>query len=286
LDTVTSLDVDNQSLWWHIQLASEIAQVLQERKYRLIFLTSESLDGERLAQMARTRAADGFILPQIHLTDPRVQALRDASAPFVTIGRPRGHKEIPWVDADTSGGAEMAAYHLLDLGHRDILYIGWSGVGARYGHSYQVHRGIRAAFRRRDVPWPDALTHYVRHDTSAAGHYAMADALDREISFTAVITSSDALGVGVLYTLWERGYRVPDEMSVFSCSDSAATALAYPALSTLQLPRTEMGQAAVKALLEQIEGSTLPVSHTLLPTSLTIRQSTGPAPPGRRRARP
>ncbi len=282
-DVVTISDYHNQAVWWHIQLAADIAQFLQKKGYRLMFQASTSLDGAQLVQMARTRAADGFILPQIHLVDPRVQALRAAGLPFVAIGRPYKHEEVSWVEADNTGGAAMAAVHLLDLGHRDVLYIGWSGVAARYGHSYRLRLGIKDAFRRRGLPWSASLTRYVKQDSSAAGHDAVADALERELPFTAVMTSSDALGNGVLYGLLERGYRVPDDVSVFSCSDSAVVSLSYPALSTLQLPRAEMGQATVELLLQHIEGRATRVTHVLLPTSLNLRQSTGSAAPGGRR---
>jgi DNA-binding LacI/PurR family transcriptional regulator len=285
LDAVTVSDVDNQALWWHIQMAADISHVLEERDYRLIFHASTTLDGERLVQMARTRASDGFILPQIHLADPRPKALRAADVPFVTIGRPYRHREVNWIDADTTGGAAMAVEHLLDLGHRDILYVGWSGVSARYGHTYRVRLGIQDAFRRRDLPWSESLTSYVKQDSSAAGKQAVAEALDLELPFTAVMTGSDALGIGVLFALTERGYQIPDDVSVFSCSDSAAVALAYPPLSTLELPRAQMGKAAVEVLLQQIDGYAPSVAHILLPTSLNIRQSTGPVAPGGRRVR-
>jgi LacI family transcriptional regulator len=86
----------------------------------------------------------------------------------------------------------------------------------------------------------------------------------------------------MLTRLRERGVRVPADISVVGCDDIFGADFCHPPLTTLTAPIERAGQVAVAMLLARLnEGSATVVrQHVVLPTHLTVRDSTGPVPAG------
>src|SRR5204863_6706970 len=79
--------------------------------------------------------------------------------------------------------------------------------------------------------------------------------------------------------LRDRGYRVPEDLSVVGFDDIALAAYVDPPLTTVHLPAHELGLAAGRALLDRIAHREV-AERTLLPTELVVRSSTAPAAGG------
>jgi LacI family transcriptional regulator len=106
---------------------------------------------------------------------------------------------------------------------------------------------------------------------------------------TACIAFNDLIAIGMLTRLRERGVRVPEDMSVVGCDDIFGADFCNPPLTTMTSPIERAGRVAVSMLLAELGG--LPADHSgerigdtaVLPTHLTVRGSTGPAPTDRSR---
>lgn len=86
------------------------------------------------------------------------------------------------------------------------------------------------------------------------------------------------MALGAIRAARTRGLRVPDDVSVVGYDDSPLIAFTDPPLTTIRQPVDSMAQAAVSALLGQIQGTASPRSELLFRTELVVRESTGPAP--------
>jgi LacI family transcriptional regulator len=86
----------------------------------------------------------------------------------------------------------------------------------------------------------------------------------------------------MLGRLRERGTRVPEDLGIVGCDDIFGADFCHPPLTTLTAPIERAGRVAVSMLLSRLSigaGAAAPMRKTvLLPTYLTIRDSTGPAP--------
>ena len=102
-------------------------------------------------------------------------------------------------------------------------------------------------------------------------------------AFTAMFASSDISAMGAIRALRESGVGVPEDVSVVGFDDIQSAAFQNPGLTTVRQPLREMGRAAAEILVKRINrpGSELHDTHTLEP-ELVIRETTGPAPAGRR----
>ena len=166
--------------------------------------------------------------------------------------------------------ARLATQHLLDLGHRRILFL--------------MRRG-RRTIERRFEGWQDALRE--RRLDSAGLEMEVADWLPdlaadaitarieaRGLDFTAVLAAGDSLAVGAMLGLQRAGYRVPADISVMGMDDLPQAAFQNPPLTTMHIPMREIGAAALNLLLEDLGGMNLPPRRVEFACHIVKRQST------------
>ena len=117
--------------------------------------------------------------------------------------------------------------------------------------------------------------------TLEGGQAAATALLDRGCS--AVVCASDMMALGAIRAARQRGMSVPTDVSVIGFDDSPLIAFTDPPLTTIRQPVTAMGQAAVRALLEEIGGTPAPHTEFVFLPELVVRGSTASIPYGSRR---
>jgi LacI family transcriptional regulator len=203
------------------------------------------------------------------------------------------------VCADDLGGGYAAAAHLLDLGHRHLIFfanefkqmIGYPVFGY---HAFQRSAGYRKAFQERGLN-PDECLHFrslgilalsdEREQATVPLTYKMAQmappllaALREHPEITGVLAPNDQYALQAIDALVQEGYRVPEDISVvgFDDTDPWLDGQQQNQLTTITLPLEALGEQAAALIINQIlHNATRNISITL-PVSLTIRGSTGP----------
>lgn len=212
---------------------------------------------------------DGAILAASRLTDRHLTALAE-EVPLVAINRQT--RGVANVFIDTPTGVEQAVGHLASLGHRTIVYA--SGPET----SWSNERRWRALVRSAEHYQVEAR----RVGPFAPRQYAGAAAADAVLhaGATACIAFNDLLAIGMLARFRERGVDVPGEVSLVGCDDIFGADFCNPPLTTLTAPIEQAGRTAVAMLLARLDENATPVGRqaATLPTHLTVRASTGPAP--------
>ena len=190
--------------------------------------------------------------------------------PVVVINADAGPR-LAQVLADDAMGTALAVDHLVDLGHRHLLYLG-PDVGR---HPSIAARGISGSIARLAGRDGENGEDQVRREIATAG--AAGDG-----PVTGLVAYNHWLARVALRACVAQG--VPRDASVISCDDVGALTYAIPALSAVRVPVHEMATAATDLLVACIEGRQRPqaVRNVLIGT-LVARESTGPAGPGRRR---
>ncbi|GAB7127686.1 LacI family DNA-binding transcriptional regulator [Silvimonas sp. JCM 19000] len=191
--------------------------------------------------------------------------------------RPEQPPALPSIAVDFYRAGEIAAEHLLALGHRQIGAV----VGSeRNGNHIWRYRGFADAVARAGVT--DLAQHSVfGHDTIEAGHDAARTLLSAPSRPTAIFVSNDLPAIGVLQTAADMGLRVPSDVSVIGITDINLAHQIRPSLSTVAVPTQEAAEMAVNLLLSLIKGAPGDGARPMLATSkprLVARDSTGPAP--------
>jgi DNA-binding LacI/PurR family transcriptional regulator len=244
-------------------------QELKPAGYTPMLLDTEESEELEDAMLLRLRASyDGAIIAASRLTDRRLAELA-GHMPLVAINRQT--RGVPNVFIDTPAGVDQAVEHLVSHGHRAIAYA--SGPPTSWPNERRWRAFTRAA-ARRGVETARVGPFSPRQNQGAAA----ADAV-LNTGATACLAFNDLLAIGMLARFAERGLRVPEDVSVVGCDDIFGADFCHPPLTTITAPITQAGRASVSLLLAQLELGTAATRRTVtLPTHLTIRASTGPAP--------
>lgn len=156
---------------------------------------------------------------------------------------PQGRR-VPSVTVDYARVAGVIAGRLLDEGHREIAFI----TGSRRVFTSLEHvAGLRAALETRGLRLDERLVLYGDF-TERDGYECCRELLSRGRPFTGVCAGSDTIAIGVLHALSEAGRRVPDDVSVIGVGDIPPARYMAPPLTTLRIPRYEMGVRAVEII--------------------------------------
>ncbi|WP_035053145.1 LacI family DNA-binding transcriptional regulator [Andreprevotia chitinilytica] len=190
--------------------------------------------------------------------------------------RPEQPPELPSIAVDFYRAGEIAAEHLLELGHRHVGAI----VGSeRNGNHIWRYRGFCDAMARAGVT--DVAEHTCfGHDTIEAGHDAAERLLTGPKKLSAIFVTNDLPALGVLQTAVDLGLKVPTDLSVIGITDIQLARQIRPALSTVAVPTQEAAEMAVNLLLSLIKGTPRTGQPPMLVTSvprLVVRSSSGPA---------
>jgi LacI family transcriptional regulator len=227
------------------------------------------------ARALATAGRQAAIVVTSELAAADLTALSRARMPVVVIdplNLPRA--EVTSVGSTNFAGGLAATQHLLDLGHRQIAYLG--GPAAAACNQARKH-GYRGAMDAEGAPVPDDYVRTGRfsYEHGIAGGAAL---LDLPQPPTAVFAGSDETALGVIEAARNRGLRIPEDLSVVGFDDTPVARLAAPPLTTVRQPLREMGAVAVRTALRLAAGEREYSHHVELATELVVRRSTAPPP--------
>lgn len=198
---------------------------------------------------------------------------------LVLCGRPPllSRPDVLSVEYDNFGGGYSVTRHLIELGHRRILFV----TATTQGNTTGLPRlnGYRAALAASDLPIFEELIVEGNEFTAKSGYEAVQRALEAGTRFTAVVAVTDVVAIGALRALREAHINVPEQVSLTGFDDDPFVSDLTPALTTVKIPFHEVGQVTTRLALDQSGQSGF--KHVVLPVEVVVRQSTGPAPDDR-----
>ena len=217
----------------------------------------------------------------------RYRTLLARPLPIVMINGYAPGIPAPFVSCDDRESAELAVAHLVALGHRRIGLI--TGPD-RFVPVQRKVAGYKAAMGRLTDITSDELTELTELSLFGVegGEAAAGRLIERGV--TGLVCGSDLMALGAIRAARQRGLSVPGDISVVGYDDSPLMAFTDPPLTTVRQPVAAMAVAAVRALVDEINGHPSPNSEYLFRPELVVRGSTAvtrPAdPPKRQRPAP
>jgi DNA-binding LacI/PurR family transcriptional regulator len=252
---------------------AELIQGLGElcEEHDLTMLLVPPLDGS-LEGAIRQASVDGFISLGLSPDDRALDMLDRIGIPTVLVDS-EASPTHPAVNVDDTGGAEAAARHLLELGHRNLAIIVLPPTRSQVAYTPTAARrlaGYRAALTQSDAPAPHVVTAGI---SMAAGARAFETLPKGSHRPTGVLAMSDVAAIGLMSAAQSAGMRVPEDLSVVGYDDLPMSSWTNPALTTVRQPIVEKGRMAARLLIQRMKGKTVD-SPRPLSTSLVIRHST------------
>lgn len=233
--------------------------------YHVVFSTLRDHNFPRCVQEKRV---DGLILLGTDVDESLLRPLGER-LPIVLVDH-----HVPGlasVMGDNVGGAFSAIQHLIAHGHRKIAFI----VETLNDPNFRARfAGYRKALKQHGLQFDERLV--VESNWQEGFRYADVERLfhDKDAP-SAVFAANDYMAVGTVMGLIKAGLRVPHDVAVIGFDDASWATIVDPPLTSVHVPRVEMGKVAAQRLLRMLSGAERREGLTLLPTSLTIRASCG-----------
>jgi LacI family transcriptional regulator len=253
---------------------SEVARGVEHATYAEdynVFLcnTEEDVEREKAVLLSLTeKLVDGIIICSSRLDqDDLRDSLRYFSAQ-VLVNRVLEDSSAAGLLSDDANGVRAAVRHLISRGHRAIGML----AGPERSFSGQVRLGgflgaLSDAGIVCDPDWVQNCAPMV--DTSQE---AAVDLLTRHPQLTALVCFNDLVAVGAMKACASLGRSVPEDVAIVGFDDIPLAELVTPPLTTIHVPRYELGQLAGKTVLAQIRGEKSR-NERVLPVEFIVRGS-------------
>jgi DNA-binding LacI/PurR family transcriptional regulator len=217
-----------------------------------------------------SRQVDGIVIINswLHTFNDPIYSMQDR--PFVFVNRVFGNCMRNCVGPGDRYGARLATQHLVDLGHQRIGYI--NGM-ADWLEAQNRLLGYQDILAENGLPVDAALIQQGDWGVES-GYQAACRLMGLSERPTAVFAANDIMALGAIYAFQEVGLKIPGDMAIVGYDDRDFAEWIRPPLTTIRMPSFEMGQAAARLLLDQINGDELE-DATQIPGKLIIRKSCG-----------
>lgn len=242
----------------------------RRRGYHLIVSGSHSNRDDMAAVVRAMRGrVDGLLLMSPELA---VDGILEQLPPMPVVTVNTQAKRCASIRIDNCGGSHAVVRHLSRLGHRRVAFI--SGPVVNVDAAERL-RGFRESSKAEAISASPDLE--IAGDFSeASGYTAGWKILEMKPRPTAIFAANDAMAVGALFALREKGVRVPDDIALVGFDDIPIARYVTPRLTTVTVAISELGRRAFELLLDSIGNkSTRRPPRETLSTTLVVRESCG-----------
>ncbi|MEU6713321.1 LacI family DNA-binding transcriptional regulator [Nonomuraea sp. NPDC046802] len=191
----------------------------------------------------------GILITPVEMESPYLEELAARGTPVVLVDSPATGLQCS-VAVDDRLGGQIAGAHLIERGHRRIIFVGGPPSIKQVADR---HAGVTSAVAAADGA-AELLTRSAPALTVAEGraigeHLAGLPAEERP---TAAFCANDMMALGLLQAMATHGLRVPDDLAIIGYDDIDFAAAAAVPLSSIRQPRELLGRTAIDLLLEEV----------------------------------
>ncbi|MCH6267260.1 LacI family DNA-binding transcriptional regulator [Neobacillus citreus] len=251
-----------------------IRDTLTNQDYTLISITKDELENESLLHKTiHDLGIEGLLL--IDRIDDSLIDYIQKTIPVVGLDFFYTNKNIAIVDYDRKEAIKTVVKHLISQGHREIGFIG-GGANETYKdlHDESRFKGFQAAMDEAGLA--------MRQEWVLNTKWKMENSYDEMNQLiqnnpghlpTAMVCASDMMAIAAMRAAIENELRIPEDIAFFGVDNIEMGKYSSPPLSTVDIPKYEMGKMAAKTIMEIVEEKvTLPIK-LILPFELVIRES-------------
>ena len=230
--------------------------------------TTQDLD---LLQTGFAQNVSGFVVANDGDIPPdMVMQIKIPNVPVVLIETYIEGQALPAVLGDNFIAGYKIARYMLDQGHRKIAIL--KGP-SKYSSLVDRFRGCLAAMAEANVLPPAAWMPEPVHGHPLKGYVQMQEILTLPEHPTAVIAISDKTALGAMEAIREAGLSIPGDIAIGSIDNTLESAYARPPLTTVHIPKYEIGVLAMRKLHRLIEGNETIPFKSVVYSELIVRES-------------
>jgi DNA-binding LacI/PurR family transcriptional regulator len=255
---------------------AEIARSVEDRGHELGFnlvICSTDNNPKKEAQylsLLKQKSVDGIILGTGLRNDITLKELQEENVPIAVIARETTSITANSVLVDDYSGGYQATSHLIELGHERIAVI---AEDLNVMSSRERVRGYKQALEEKGLNVDEKYI-LVSDFTVEDGKKITHQLLDSDNPPTAVFACNDMLAIGVIQAARDKGYNIPEKLSVVGFDNTILATVTDPPLTTVAQPILEMGHQVVDLLIQEIKEKKKVKKRIMLSPDLIVRKTT------------
>lgn len=223
----------------------------QESNFTLEINSFHGLPLREITEHLAGSTVKGLIVLGTELSVEDIKSIGQIAIPVVFIDTFHDFLDFDFVDMNNVDSVYKIVLHLMENGHSEIGFVR-SGV---HTHNFELRDyGFHRAVRALQVPVRDSNV-YTVDSTFDGAYHDMLEYLKRRTKLpTALFCTNDIIAYGCIKALREHGCQIPKDISVVGFDDLPLSSVMDPQLTTMQVPKREIGQIAITRLVSRIIG--------------------------------
>lgn len=268
---VISYDNDQHIGLCSFNISNGIMAGLQDTMYGVITERFCSVaEPDELPRVVREKRVDGAIIVGTPYSPQFIANMRKTGMPFVVAGIGTREETVDSIYADPGEGTEMAVRELLKAGHQKICLL---NCGSRL-HSHELRsRAFLRAMKAAGMQPMDGWNIYGERNNGKTAREAFRKFWEAGNRPDGIVTANGQSATGIMSYLYEIGVRIPEDISIISYEDSSICGYAAPALTSVNVRKEELGQAAAKCLVERIQNPRKEIEINVIHPYMVYRDS-------------
>lgn len=250
-----------------IDVLRGINETLSVNKMEMVLFSGNDSFQKHFRSLIQDRTCKGIIvITDSNGDDQMLQMAADEEYPIVLCCPPAGHEGISSAMIDNWNIGQQVANYFIQMRRKDIALFGKCPKDCP-----DRERGFLDALRKNGIDVPSEWKVYC-DVTEEDAYEATKEFLKKHQKLPdAIFAVNDETAIGVMQALHEEKIKVPEEISVIGCDNISIGRFIQPLLTTIEMPRFEIGILTANMLLRRIAG--MPPEHIVLNGKLIIRDS-------------
>ncbi|MBD2846611.1 LacI family DNA-binding transcriptional regulator [Paenibacillus sp. IB182496] len=253
---------------FYAELVKGVQDVTLSKGYDLLACSSAGGEASTAIKFLTEKRVDGAIVLAHNIAAETIELSARPAFPVVVLDRKVDSDHVVSIEVDNEQGSYQAAGRLIDLGHREIAYIGGRAMGEVHGKRLD---GYARALREHGLDAERRL-HQSGHFDRDNGYRLTKMVIAQGHLPTAVMYANDEMAIGGIAAFKEQRIGVPEQVSVVGFDDIELAQYVRPALSTVLQPKYERGALAAHLIFQLLEGQEVE-RHYQFPTQFVSRDS-------------
>lgn len=254
-----------RKLGYTVLLCNSLGEAYQEKKQL------EKLHEQRVDAVIQLGGSVDDLVSNVEYVE-LVNSLLN-TIPMVVTGKLDG-TQCYQVQIDAMKTIDLLMEYLIGLGHREIALVGGRMDVLSTFEKVQRYKQI---LQRHQIDFRPELVRETGFYDAAGAYGSMSEMLEKGIVPSAVIAINDFSAAGIVRSILERGYRIPEDITMVSYDNTYITELLMPRLTSIDYNYEGFGSKLVETAVAAAEGREVPKLQLVSP-SLVIRESSGPPP--------
>lgn len=255
---------------------SEILNGIEEiaRMYDYDILLSNTYSDKeqemKSINLLRAKQIEGMVMISWNLEEDHVDFIKKCGIPTTYISKTAREFDVPTVSVNNESATYDMAKHLIEKGHKKIALVMTSPADT----ALEMERlsGYKRALLENNIEYNESLIRYADVDY-AKGYEAATSILEGDIIPDAIFVTGDEAAVGAINAAFDKGYNVPDDISVAGFNDVKIAKVYRPKLTTVHQPLYDMGAVAIRMVIKMIKGEEVEEKKVELPHRIEDRDS-------------